>query len=255
MSFSILRHIYELRLRIFFISISFSSLFLCCYVFHVEFLFLFLKPLLQNNQFFFMYTHVLDAFMTFWYISFFFCFILIFPFVLNQLWCFIKPGLYVFEKKQFVCMVFSGCSLLFVGIFSGYIYFLPLIWSFLLTFAHNSIQYYADISNYIVFLSKLLFFLILLFEFPLVLFLLYKVHFITINFLIRKRFWFDLLLMLFAAMVTPGEFSIQFFTFLLLFLLYEFSLVFLLFYTNMLRTSSIEMKKKSFNYRIKLSTK
>lgn len=231
-------HILELKIRILYVLISFCVTFCICYYFQVEFFFLVIKPLFQKNYFFFVYTDITEAFITFWYISLFFSFFFLTPFLLYQSWCFCLPGLYTFEMRFFRNFLYCGLVLFLSGIFVGYFYVVPIIWSFLLNYVQFNIQFLAKISNYTIFFLSFLLFFGLLFELPLLLFFIVKLQLITTKFLVRKRFWFYFGLLLFAAFITPPDLNIQFFIYLFLVFIYEFSLFLFFYYDTLLKTSS-----------------
>ncbi len=207
-------------------------------IFKLNFFFLVIKPLFQKNYFFFVYTDLTEAFITFWYISFFLSFFFSIPFTVYQCWCFFLPALYIFEMKFFRNFLYYGLVLFFSGIVVGYFCVVPIVWNFLLNYVQFNIQFLAKISNYTIFFLSFLFFFGLLFELPLLLFFIVKLQFITTKFLVRKRFWFYFGLLLFAAFITPPDINIQFFVYLFLVFLYEFSLFLFCYYDNLFKTSS-----------------
>lgn len=204
-----------------------------------------IKPLIDNGQFIFVYLSIFEAFFTFWYISFCIVCICIAPFIAHQIWCFFLPALYSFEAKMFSTILVLWFILILLGLYIGYFFIVPCIWYFFLKLGTDNIQYLTQLSKYIAIFVKIIMFSLCCFECPLLLVIFVQLNFVTVDFLIKKRFVFYSVLLLFSATVAP-EFIIQFVAFFVFLILYEFSLFCLLFFKWYYKPSHIPNNMRRF---------
>ena len=94
------------------------------------------------------------------------------PYVLHQLWKFIAPGLYLKEKKFAIPLFVSSVVLFYAGIVVAYFFVLPLVFSFFSYTAPDNVEYQPDINIYLSFILKVFFAFGIVFEIPIVIFLL-----------------------------------------------------------------------------------
>ena len=124
------------------------------------------------------------------------------PLILYQVWGFVAPGLYRREKLMAGPFIFFG-SLLFLagGAFAYYVAF-PFAVEFMLDLGD---QFEAQISvmRYLSFLMTVILGLGLMFELPMVIFVLSRLGVVTPKFLLRHFRWAVLLIFVVAAIITP----------------------------------------------------
>lgn len=94
------------------------------------------------------------------------------PYVLHQLWRFIAPGLYLREKKFAIPLFVSSVLLFYAGILVAYFLVLPLVFSFFVYTTPANVVYQPDINYYLSFMLKIFFAFGVVFEVPIVIFLL-----------------------------------------------------------------------------------
>ncbi len=94
------------------------------------------------------------------------------PYVLHQLWKFIAPGLYLREKKFAIPLFASSVLLFYAGIVVAYFLVLPLVFSFFVYTTPANVVYQPDINYYLSFMLKIFFAFGIVFEIPIVIFLL-----------------------------------------------------------------------------------
>jgi sec-independent protein translocase protein TatC len=154
-------------------------------------------------------------------------FIVSFPYILYELWRFIKPGLYKKEIKAARGMVFI-CSFLFlVGVSFGYFIIAPVAITFLSTYSVS-----PDIANTTTLnalVNSITMFTLpvgLIFETPVILYFLAKIGLVSSAFLAQYRRHAVLVIVIVAAVITPGPdvFS-QMLVAIPLYLLYEVSII------------------------------
>lgn len=154
-------------------------------------------------------------------------FIVSFPYVLFEVWRFIKPGLYKKEIQAARGMVFI-CSFLFLsGVSFGYFIITPIAITFLSTYSVS-----PDIANTTTLnalVNSITMFTIpvgLIFETPIVLYFLAKIGLVSSDFLMQYRKHAIVVIIIVAAIITPGPdvFS-QMLVAIPLYLLYEVSII------------------------------
>ena len=132
------------------------------------------------------------------------------PYVMYQVWLFIAPGLYAREKKLAVPFVVSS-SALFVGgaAFSHYILF-PAAWRFFAGFSNEFIQFTPRIEPVFGLYVKLMLAMGLVFQMPVLMFVLARLGIVTAGFLLRNIKYAVLIIFVVAAVVTPdGSMVVQ----------------------------------------------
>lgn len=132
-------------------------------------------------------------------------FILGFPYLLWEIWRFIKPALYDKERKYSTGFVFFSTLLFMMGIMFGYFIFVPLSISFLSNYIVSDIvsnQY--TLGNYISTVATLTVAAGLVFELPIVIYFLSKVGIVTPPVLRRNRRYAIVVILIVAAVITPS---------------------------------------------------
>ncbi|HTX35848.1 MAG TPA: twin-arginine translocase subunit TatC [Bryobacteraceae bacterium] len=128
------------------------------------------------------------------------------PWVLYQLWAFISPGLYVRERRWAVPFVVSTAAL-FVG--GGlFAYFVVFRYSlvFLLGVGRDlNVQSMVSMSEYFNLFMDVTVGVGMVFELPVLLFLLTALHVVSPGFLLRQSRYFILGITIVAAIITPTQ--------------------------------------------------
>jgi sec-independent protein translocase protein TatC len=125
------------------------------------------------------------------------------PYVMYQVWLFIAPGLYANEKKLAVPFVFFA-SLLFVSgaAFSHYILF-PFAWRFFASFSNEFLAFTPRVEPVWSLYVKLLLAMGVIFQLPMLMFVLARFGMVTAGFLARHFKYAVLIIFIIAAIVTP----------------------------------------------------
>jgi len=148
------------------------------------------------------------------------------PFTIYQLWRFIAPGLYDNERKWGLIMAISGTIAFIIGIAFAYFVMLPLMVAFAANFGSKDIQNIIDVNEYLSFFTTLMIGTGLVFELPILSFILAQFGAINSKFL--KKYWRHsmVLILLVAALITPTPDPVNQLVFAVpLFLLYEISIL------------------------------
>lgn len=149
------------------------------------------------------YTEVTELLTTAIKVSFVGGFMLAMPIILWQVVMFIAPGLtgrekrYLFGFMPAVVLAFSG------GVAFGYYILTPPALHFLLTFGDGVAVPLIRVSNIVNLMIRLLFWMGLAFETPLVMYLLATLGIVTVGSLSRFRRYWVVVAFIMAAIITP----------------------------------------------------
>jgi sec-independent protein translocase protein TatC len=162
-------------------------------------------------------THIMVAFAT--------GLILAFPYLLWEIWRFIKPALYSNEKKYANGMVFWGSFLFALGISFGYFVITPLSVYFLGNYQISEmVANQITVSSFISTVVTTTFGAGLVFEMPIVIYFLAKIGIVSAAFLKRTRKISYVIILIVAAIITPPDVTSQVIVSIPLFILYEISI-------------------------------
>lgn len=163
-------------------------------------------------------------FMSHIYISIVFSIVLIMPYLLWELWRFLKPALYEKERRKSRGIV-GICSLLFIcGVLFGYYIILPLSINFLGHYqVSDLVSNQITLSSYINNVASLTLGLGIVFEFPIVVFYLAKMGIISPSTLKRSRKIVFVIVLILSAIITPPDVFSQVLVSIPLMILYEIS--------------------------------
>jgi sec-independent protein translocase protein TatC len=159
-----------------------------------------------------------------------------FPYVVWELWSFVRPGLQTKERK-FSRGAVSVISFLFLlGVFFGYYLLSPMTIWFLATYSiSNVISNEFDITSYVSTISGLVLGCGLLFQFPMVVYFLSKIGIVTPDLMRKYRRHSIVGILFIGAIITPSAdpFTLTLIS-LPLYLLFEISIF----------TSAVVVKRK-----------
>lgn len=149
------------------------------------------------------------------------------PYLLFEIWLFIKPALLDTEKKSASGFVAFASLLFFTGVLFGYYVIAPLSINFLLTFTVDpSIANTITIDSYLSLILTLALGSGIIFQLPVIIFVLSKLGIMTPQFMRKSRRYAVVLILIVASVVTP---TADPYTMLIvafpLFLLYELSIM------------------------------
>ena len=152
--------------------------------------------------------------------------IIAFPFVLYQLWKFIAPGLYKKERKWARSITFYTSLCFLTGVGFAYFVMIPFMLRFAATFGSDKIKNMIDINEYFSFMTMMMLASGLIFEMPMISYVLSRVGILTPKFLRKYRRHSIVVLLIVAAVITPTPDPInQLIFFTPLYFLFELSIV------------------------------
>lgn len=201
---SFLEHLEELRQRLLKTVIALAAGFGVCWSFHEQIFHFMVQPLRAAYPGIkLVATSPTETLMLFMKMSFFAGIFLAAPFVLYQIWAFVAPGLYTHEKRYVVPFIVFGTGFFVTGAAFGHYWLFPLTFRFLGEFGGTDVEYLPKISEYYTFYSWFLLGLGVVFQLPVVIFVLARIGLVTPGFLLRHFRWAVLAAFVIAAIITP----------------------------------------------------
>ena len=166
----------EAKWRFCYIILSFIFTWICSYFFCNQFIFLLVLPLreayLKNNPnaiFHLIFTEITEIFFSQTKLTSFITLFLILPIFFYQIWLFIKPGLYKFEKKTIILLSILSFCLTFLCAVCTHFLILPSACQFFLSFetvTGFNIYLEAKMDKYLSFILNIFFISFFFFQLP-----------------------------------------------------------------------------------------
>lgn len=201
---SLLDHLDELRRRLVRALAAIVVAFLACWTFAAEIYDFLARPILrllpEGSQL--VFTGVTDPFLLYVKVAALAAVFVASPWILYQAWRFVAPGLYRHERLWALPFVFFGTFFFVAGGAFGYYVAFPFAIEFLLGVGEQ-FQPMITIERYFRFLMTVILGLGLMFELPVLIFLLSQMGLVTPAFLLRNFRWAVLLIFTAAAVITP----------------------------------------------------
>lgn len=150
--------------------------------------------------------------------------ILSFPWVIYQLWSFIKPGLNAKEIKSVNGIVFYISMLFFIGVLFGYYVLCPLSINFLGNFEFSDVPVTSTVLSYLKLNTSLLLGTGLIFQLPVLMYFLAQLGLVSSALLRKYRKHAFVVNLIAAAIITPPDVTSQILVALPILALYEISI-------------------------------
>ena len=147
------------------------------------------------------------------------------PYFLIELWGFISPGLYKKEKTFVGPLILSSILLFYAGIVFAYFVVSPIILSFFISSAPDSIQVMTDINKYLDFVLKLFFAFGFAFEIPIATFLVITAGLVSKERIKTMRPYLIISFFVIGMFLTPPDIFSQLFLAIPMWLLFEIGLL------------------------------
>ncbi len=224
-----LEHAEELRKRVIYSVIPILVFFVPCYLFSKQLFDLLMRPIILSlpEGSSLIFTRPAEGFLTYLKVSLFFSFFLSVPFILYNAWHFVSPALYKREKRVVIPLVTFGTLFFILGALFCYFVAAPQGLRFLLgEYTTEHVKAFPSIKEALSFLSALMIGFGVVFEFPLIIFILSRLGLVTGEFLARQRKYALLINAVVAAFITPTTDAVSMMFMLIpLFIFYEVGIV------------------------------
>ena len=171
--------------------------------------------------------NVATQFMTHITTSFWFSLVLVFPYLIYEIWKFIKPALFPNEQWGVRVAFLFGTVLFFIGCAVGYCLVFPLTFRFLTQYTIGEmVTNQISLNSYMANFLTIIFVMGVVFEIPMVAWILSQMGLLHKGFLKEYRRVAIVALLVLAAMITPsGDPFTLAVVFLPLYMLYEISIL------------------------------
>ena len=215
-------HLTELRQRLFWSVLVFVALSVVSFIFIQRFVDV---ALALSPEFHFVYLSPSELVTSYMKLALVLGLVFASPFILWQVWAFVSPGLTPVESRSAGAAVVAGFACFLVGAAFCFVVILPITLQFFYNF-NGSLDITPNISfnNYMSFILGMLVAFGVVFEMPVLSYLLARLGFLGPELLVKGRKYAILVIFILAAIITPPDVVSQIMTAVPMIGLYELSI-------------------------------
>lgn len=221
-------HLIELRKRLVHAAFAVAIGFGICYSKSDALLRWFTHPLvvaMPKGQQRLVYTGLAEAFMVHIHVAMIAGVVLAMPYIFYQVWLFISPGLYHNEQKAALPVITSACLLFALGFSFAYYVVFPVGCRFFASYNTDYLMMMPSLKEYLAFSMRFLLVFGVVFELPLVSYLLSRLGLVNYRQLRQMRRYAIVGVFIVAAIFTPPDVFSQLMMAAPLLVLYEISIL------------------------------
>jgi len=170
-------------------------------------------------------TAVASPLLTPFKLTFFVALFVAMPIVLYQVWAFVAPGLYKKEKRFAMPLLASSIVLFYLGIAFAYFVVFPLMFNFFTAVAPEGVEVQTDISQFLDFITTIVFAFGIAFEVPIATVLITWTGLTTPGKLGKARPYVFLAAFVIGMILTPPDIISQTLLAIPVYLLYELGIL------------------------------
>lgn len=211
-SMTLLEHLEELRIRIIYVTVVLGILALLTFHYSLKILQFILEPLLKvlPASSHVIFTGITEAFWVRMEVSLYAALLFGLPYVFYHIWMFVNPGLTKKERRVVLPFVFFATIFFLLGCVFAYKVILPIGLKFLVSYGGREISAMPSIRQYVSFFLRICFAFGLIFEMPVVSYILAKADIIDAKWLMKRWDYAILAAFIVAAILAPPDVLSQF---------------------------------------------
>lgn len=223
-----LTHLDELRVRIMRSLSAFVVAFISCFCFSNTLYTIISQPLIAKLKpgTILIATQVTAPFMVPLQLSFICALLLTAPYIIYQVWMFMRPALYKHERATIAPLIFISSILFYSGILFGSLVISPIALKFFTNCGPENITIMLDIGNYLDFIVTTAIATGIAFQIPIVTSVLVRMQIFTKQQLISKRKHIIILALIIGMILAPPDFVSHLLLSIPMWLLFELGLLF-----------------------------
>ena len=195
-------HLDELRSRLWRMLVAVLLAAVVCFIFKEQLFIIVLAP--KGDNISLINIEITQQFFTHMRVAFWMGIIVVSPYILYQLFAFVAPGLYALERRLAIRTAGGGYLLFLAGVLLNYFIIFPFTVQFLGTYqVSNEVSNQISLSSYISLLTVMSLLMGVVFELPILCWLLGKFGILKSTFMRKYRRHAIVVILIIGAIITP----------------------------------------------------